>query len=315
MISLKSTTRKSKCFHAALSMILLFTLFLMGNNAFSQTNLALGKTVTSSSNPNAATAPNSNLVDGSFTTIAATGNTQTGQNSEWFLVDLGADYFIQRVTIGEDAANPVASKRFMIISWPSGAGPSTGLGIIAQDYLRGNADISLYNRLLYQAGSLNANVNATIGSASTTLGPNFTNNRFSFDFGLHKARYVMVLNLQRSTFNLSELQIFQTQNAPVRQFTNGGFELQTGAALVQTPEGTMAGWSATEAIGNTDQSQPVNGGFIEIWQSGFGNVNAHSGSRFAELNSYTAGMLEQQPICVLQVKLLPGRSPIGAGPA
>ncbi|WP_158798239.1 gliding motility-associated C-terminal domain-containing protein [Pedobacter sp. L105] len=299
MISLKLTSKKSTFVDAFLGIILFFTLFLIGNNAFSQTNLALGKVVTSSSNPNAATAPNSNLVDGDFTTEAATGNTQTGQNSEWFLVDLGADYFIQNVTIGEDVTNPVASKRFMIISWPSSAGPPGGLGIIAQNYLRGNADISLYNRLLYQAGKLNANVNAGIGNDPTYLGPNFTNNRFSFDFGLHKARYVMVLNLQRSTFNLSELQVFQTQSAPVRQFTNGGFELQTGGALVYTPEGTMAGWSATEAIGNTDQSQPVNGGFIEIWQSGFNGVTAHSGSRFAELNAYTAGMLEQQPICVL----------------
>lgn len=284
----------------------IFINLLTGQRTYSQVNLALGKTVTSSST--AAGSSNSNLVDGDFSTVASTNNTQTGTNAEWFLVDLGADYYIDHVTIGSNTANPQGMRRFMIVSWPSAVAGPAGLGIVASTYVSTNTNTSLYNRLSYQLGTTNnpsVLSNFDVKAAGLNVGPVFTNNQFSFNYGIHKARYVLLLNLQRAAFDPAELQVFQTTAGSVREFVNGGFELQTSSGVSMTPEETINGWSTTEAVGHFEATdQPINGGFIEIWRDnstngGAGIVRSRTGNYFAELSAFENAELDQQPICVL----------------
>jgi gliding motility-associated-like protein/uncharacterized repeat protein (TIGR01451 family) len=310
--SLRSFRLKNNRFARNLCCLFFISIGLFINQkASAQINLALGKTVTSSST--AAGSSNNNLVDGSFSTVASTNNTQTGANAEWYLVDLGDDYYIENVTIGANPANPVGARRFMIVSWSSGVAGPAGLGIVPPNYLTGGAagggSTSLYNRLSYQLGSANSSSpvsNFDVKPAGQNLGVAFTNNKFAFNFGTHKARYVLLLNLQRAAFDISELQVFQSTKGSVRTFTNGGFESQASPGVTQTPEGTVAGWSSTEVVGAVvDGEQPINGGFIEIWRDntvngGAGVVRSRTGNYFAELNAFVSAELDQEPVCVLQ---------------
>lgn len=293
---------------------MLVTLMLSVNVAHAQVNLALGKSVTGSTGSTNL----GNLVDGNFNTVAKSGNVQTGTNSEWFLIDLGADYFIENVVIGANPASQVSQdrmRRFLIASWPSTVAGPTGLGRQGSNYISGSSFSTLFNRLVYQdAAGIAPNTPSTfdVGPSGSILGPPFTDSKFSLNFGIHKARYVIILNLQRDFFDPSEIQVFQSVAGSVRIFNNGGFENQSfgsSSLMVRTPEGLMTGWSTTEIVGSTQGDPngvlsnglpPKNGGLIDIWPSGIGgSIVSKAGTKHAELNSVSNGMLEQQPICVL----------------
>ncbi|MFW0718229.1 beta strand repeat-containing protein [Pedobacter sp. N23S346] len=290
--------------------------------AQAQTNLALGKTVTSSSNLDASQYPNSNLVDGSFSTFANTNNTFNPTNAEWFMVDLGSDVYINSVKIG-DRAGSNRARRFMIVTFPSIVAtqnpslfPAQGGAVNPRDYMDGS-NSSLYNRLIYTDASTTSNTNffggpdgGTIpGPAGQNLGPVFpgktasVGGQLSLNVGLHKARYVMIINLQDDYFDPTELQVFEAASPFIRAFVNGSFEQgsNSSGAGSQVRENLVPGWSTTEAVGmskDNGQDSPTNGSFIEFWSSASG-VPAKAGNYFVELNAFTNGMLEQRPICVL----------------
>lgn len=263
-------------------------------------NIALGKTVAGSSNFNAGLYPHSNLVDGNFTTFAHTDNTATVPTGEWLQVDLGADYYIDSVIIG---CRPGSSRirRFMLITFP---GTLPSLGANPSSY----PDNSLYNRLVYTdpASGGSSPFGATAGNpnipgiAGQTLGPVFPADQLHLHIGVHKARYVLLLNLQDDYLDPTELQVFAAP-PPVRAFVNGGFEQgSTATGVLQVREAEVQGWSTTEAVGmySALTTIPTGGSFIELWESGANGVPTYSGNYFAELNAFTNGMLEQEPICV-----------------
>ncbi|MDY0907713.1 Ig-like domain-containing protein, partial [Pedobacter sp. CFBP9032] len=290
--------------------------------AQAQTNVALGKTVTSSGNFDAVNFPISNLTDGNFNTIAHTSNANSPTNAEWLMIDLGSDVFINRVNIGDrPGSNRV--RRFMIVTFPSIVGaqnpsllPAQGGAVNPQNYLDG-ANASLYNRLIYtQADQVFASdpfgkgTDAVPGPAGTRLAPAFPGNtataggQLSLNIGTHKARYVLLITLQDDYLDPTELQVFEAPTPFVRAFVNGSFEqgptVTTRNEFIR--EDKVPGWSATEAVGmssSNNTSVPTDGSFLEIWRSGFNNVVAKQGNYFAELNAFTNGMLEQPPLCVL----------------
>lgn len=262
-------------------------------------NIALGKTVAGSSNFNVGLYPHSNLVDGDFATFAHTDNTAAFPTGEWLQVDLGADYYIDSVVIGcRPGSNRI--RRFMLVTWP-GSLPS--LGADPSSY----PNNSLYNRLVYTDptgtgspfGQTAGNPNVP-GTAGQSLGPVFPANQLHLHIGVHKARYVLLLNLQDDYLDPTELQVYAAP-PPVRAFTNGGFEQgSVSTGVLQVREDDVVGWSTTEAVAMyaAVPSIPAGGSFIELWQTGALGVPSYSGSYFAELNAFTNGMLEQQPICV-----------------
>jgi len=267
-------------------------------------NLALGKTVFASPSLDPTLYPNTNLVDGDFNTFAHTNNTASPPNGEWFQIDLGADYFIDSVVIG-CRANSTRLRRFMLVTWSSEVGSS--LGANPNTYLSN----SLYNRLIYTDPSTVTQIdafgttatNSTVpGTAGNNLGPVFPGDKLNFHIGIHKARYVLLLNLQDDYFDPTELQVFAAP-PPVRAFTNEGFEQGPATSTYGFfREGDIPGWSTTDASGMFSTGAlatiPTEGSFIERWQSGFSGISAYMGNYFAELNAFTNGMLEQQPICV-----------------
>ena len=279
-------------------------LSFLGSILAAQTNLALGKTVTSSSVFSAAN-PNSNLTDGNFSTFAQTNNTSTAPNSEWFQVDLGADYLIENLILGSFIPDNGHSRRFMIITWPSALGGS--LGADPNVYISGTNNSYLYNRLIYTntTGTTSANVFGTTvpGGTAANQGPVFPGGQLNLNIGIHKARYILILNLQDDYFDFTELQVFGTNKPAVRNFINGGFETYVSS---YPKEGDLVGWSTTEAVamnGDFGGSVPNNGSFMEVWDSGT-PINgvpalASEGSHWVELNAFTNSMLEQEPICVL----------------
>ncbi|KXH78307.1 hypothetical protein, partial [Chryseobacterium kwangjuense] len=263
------------------------------------TNLALGKPVTSSSIDNV-TFPNSNLTDGNFSTLARTGNSQVPPNAEWFLVDLQSDYFIQNITLGSVVPDNTRSRRFMIITFPSSM---PNLGTIPQTYVSSSNTSANYNRFIYTTpngstfGTTATNPNIP-GIPGQTLGPVFTNGIISINVGIHRARYILILNLQDTNLEFTELQV-TSGSIPVRSIVNGGFEQGTTSTGVnQLTEALVNGWSTTEGVSD-NISLLNNGGNIEYWRSGALSVPSYEGNYFIELNSYTNSELEQQPICIL----------------
>lgn len=269
----------------------------------SQTNLALGKTVTSSAGGSSL----SNLVDGNFNTAAITGNAAVPPNAEYFLVDLGADYIIDNVTLGSVTPDNGRSRRFMLITYPSTVGGN--LGFDPNTYVAANNTCYLYNRLIYTDPAGFVDSNTVLGGGSVPAvdnskrGPVFPGGQINMHVGKHKARYVLILNLQDDNLEFTELQVFASATPAVRNFVNGGFELD-GAGMPR--EGDVRGWSTTEAAampGGRTPVIPTQGSLIEYWSDGQTSagipVLSSQGSFWVELNAYTNGMLEQEPICVL----------------
>lgn len=274
---------------------------------FSQNkNLALGKPVTSSSVDNPLF-PNSNLTDGNFTTLSRTGTSQIPPNAEWFLVDLQADYYIQNITLGSIVPDNSRSRRFMIVTFP---GNLPNLGSNPRTYLANSS--ALYNRFIYTPntladryfGATSANPSVP-GIAGQTLGPVFNNGIFNLNTGIHHARYILILNLQDSNLEFTEIQV-TSGIIPVRNIVNGGFEQGTTATQLTyhlLPEATVPGWSTTDGVvGDPDNAARLisgQGGAIEFWRTGMNGVSAYEGNYFAELNSFSGSLLEQTPICIL----------------
>lgn len=269
----------------------------------SQTNLALGKTVTSSAGGSSL----SNLVDGNFNTAAITGNAAVPPNAEYFLVDLGEDYIIDNVTLGSVTPDNGRSRRFMLITYPSTVGGN--LGFDPNAYVSATNTCYLYNRLIYTDPAGVVDSNTVLGGGSVPAvdnskrGPVFPGGQINMHIGKHKARYVLILNLQDDNLQFTELQVYASPTPAVRTFVNGGFELD-GAGMPR--EGDVRGWSTTEAAamtGGRTPAIPTQGSLIEYWsngqQEGGSPVLSSQGSFWAELNAYTNGMLEQEPICVL----------------
>ncbi len=284
---------------------LILTLFLNLAKA-QETNLALGKKVTSSSIDNA-TLPNSNLVDGNFSTVARTGSAQAPPNAEWFMVDLGQDYFIENIILGAVVPDNTKSRRFMIVTWPSNL---AGLGYSPQSYVTTQPSVSSYNRFIYSSvtsgeqifGRTSSNPNVP-GNTGQTLGPVFNNGIYNLDIGIHKARYILLLNLQDTNLEFTELQV-TSGSVPVRSFVNGGFESGTTTSTwAPVPEGNLSGWSTTEPVAglspNTAKLIEAKGGSVDMISVGFIGVPPFEGLYYAELNSFLDSKLEQQPICIL----------------
>lgn len=285
---------------------LLALVFLLTNlfNLYSAqgVNLALGKTVTSSSVDNSAL-PNSNLTDGNFSTVARTGSSQVPPNAEWFLVDLGQDYFIQNITLGAVVPDNTRSRRFLIVTYPTSL---NNLGNNPATYFASGVDNSAYNRFVYSQniagntfGNNSSNPNIP-GLPGETLGPAFNQGIININVGIHKARYIMVLNLQQAPLEFTELQV-TSGSMPVRNFINGNFEqgssVTSGGQAV--PEGLVDGWSTTEGVNRNVNNSLLEGGIIEFWRSGFNGVSSYEGLFFIEINASNNAKLEQQPICVL----------------
>ncbi|MES1181845.1 MAG: hypothetical protein ABUL44_03530, partial [Flavobacterium sp.] len=122
-------------------------LLLVYTTAISQTNIALGKTVTSSSGGSNL----SNIVDGNFSTFGSTGTSLSQPHAEWLLVDLGADYFIDSVLIGCQPGTTGHNhlRRFFIVTYPAAL---SNLGDDPTAYIATSA--AAYNRLIYTQASL-----------------------------------------------------------------------------------------------------------------------------------------------------------------
>ncbi|KNB61486.1 MULTISPECIES: thrombospondin type 3 repeat-containing protein [Chryseobacterium] len=279
-------------------------LSFLGSMLYAQTNLALGKTVSSSSVLNGAN-PNSNLTDGNFNTFAQTNNTFTPPNAEYFQIDLGADYLIEDIVLGSVLPDNGRSRRFMLVTWPSAVGGS--LGADPNTYVSGSNNSYLYNRLIYTNTSGTSDVNifgGTVPAADASKqGPAFPSGQINIKMGKHKARYILLLNLQDDFFQFTEVQVFNSTPA-IRSFINQGFESANGGTNPSfVREGDVLGWSTTEAVAMNNDSEttiPTQGSFIEFISSGqFSGVNAYEGNKFVELNAFTNSMLEQEPICVL----------------
>ncbi|MDO3423958.1 DUF11 domain-containing protein [Chryseobacterium sp. APV1] len=286
-----------------IKLFLVCLLFLLASGANAQTNLALGKTVTSSAGGSSL----SNLVDGNFNTAAITGNAAVPPNAEYFLVDLGSDYIIDNVTLGSVVPDNGRSRRFMLITYPSTVGGN--LGFNPNTYIAANNTCYLYNRLVYTDPAGFVDSQTVLGGGpvpavdNSKRGPAFPGGQINMHVGIHKARYVLILNLQDDNLEFTELQVFASTKPAVRNFVNGGFELD-GAGMPR--EGDVRGWSTTEAAampGNRTPVIPTQGSLIEYWSDGQleggSPVLSSQGSFWAELNAYTNGMLEQEPICVL----------------
>lgn len=272
---------------------------LMSVSANCQINIALGKPVTSSSVDNIAL-PNGNLTDGNFNTIARTGSAVVPPNGEWFLVDLGGDFFIQNIRLGSVVPDNTRSRRFMIVTYPSSLG---SLGNNPQTYFAVNGATPKYNRFVYTSpngstfGQTGANPSIP-GTPGQTLGPEFNAGILDLNIGVHRARYILVLNLQDSNLEFTELQVMSAMS-PVRTFRNGGFEQgTTQLGVSQITEATVPGWSTTEGVSDNINTLQ-NGGNIEFWRTGTSGVSSYEGNYFVELNAYNNAKLEQLPICIL----------------
>ena len=284
---------------SALSLLIAFVLLFVTQTLSAQ-NLALNKTVTSSSI--IAATPASNLTDGDTTTAAGTSNTTVAPNGEWFQIDLGADKIIETIKITARAGQHDRGRRFMIITWPSVLGASS-LGANPTTYIAATPAVAEYNRLVYTRQLTSGSVNVAVAAPGSNLGPDYSS--ITFNVGIHEARYIRIISLQDTYFDLAELQVFEASLSPQRNFINGGFEngptFTTGIDNIH--EGDIIGWSTTEAIamyGSIEpQSNPAMGSFLEIWRSGFLGVPANEGNYFTELNAFTNGSLSQTPICVL----------------
>lgn len=279
-------------------------LSFLGSMLYAQTNLALGKTVSSSSVLNVAN-PNSNLTDGNFSTFAQTNNALVPPNAEYFQIDLGADYLIEDIRLGSVLPDNGRSRRFMLVTWPSAVGGS--LGADPNTYVSGSNNSYLYNRLIYTntAGTSDVNIfGGTVPAADATKqGPAFPSGQINIKMGKHKARYILLLNLQDVFFQFTEVQVFGSTPA-VRSFINQGFESPNGGTnSTFVRESDVLGWSTTEAVAMNNDSEttiPTQGSFMEFIVSGqFSGVNAYEGNKFVELNAFTNSMLKQEPICVL----------------
>lgn len=289
---------------------LLFSLFLICSGTSAQTNLALGKPVTASGLFDPAH-PLSMLTDGitnNANNWTSTGNAATPPNAEWLQIDLGSDLLIETVRITPRSGQEARGQRFLLVTWPSGAGNS--LGSVPTTYVGTGTDVSNYNRLVY-TNAANVSTANPLGSATvpeaanTNLGPAYSVAApLTLNVGIHKARYILLLSLQDTYFDLGEVEVLGTTLSPQRDFSNGGFELgttSTGVSYAQ--EANVPGWSTTEVVsmvGTTAPlNNPANGSLIEFWRSGANGVTANQGSYFAELNAYTNGALSQEPICVM----------------
>ncbi|SFN51532.1 hypothetical protein SAMN05421594_3103 [Chryseobacterium oleae] len=280
-------------------LIVLFFLFF-GKHSSQNINLALGKTVTSSSIENPIY-PNSNLTDGNFITSAKTASALSPPNAEWFLIDLGTDYFIQNITLGTVVPDNGLSRRFMIITYP---GNLQNLGNNPRTYISATNISPQYNRFIYTSrppsfdfGETATNPNIP-GNAGQNLGPVFVNGIFNVNLGIHRARFILILNLQDTSLEFTECQVAPGPVA-VRTFINNGFEQGStfnNSSLI--PEGSVPGWSTTEAV-NSNETTFSLGGNIEFWKSGFLGVQAYQGNYFIELNAYSNSKLERYPICIL----------------
>ena len=298
------------------SMLMLF----FYTTAISQTNIALGKTVTSSSGGSNL----SNIVDGNFSTFGSTGTSLSQPHSEWIMVDLGADYFIDSVLIGCQSGTTGHNhlRRFFLVTYPSAL---SNLGDNPTSYTATSS--SAYNRLIYTSGSLvtggtttpfgntaSSPANPNIpGTAGVSLGPDFPTSgtmadKQGFNIGTTKARYILLMNLQDDVLDPTEIQVFST-NISIRSIQNGSFEqgtTSTGAGL-NVREALVNGWNTTEAVGmwSGDTTVPTQGSDIEFWSTNIavggstGTVPSFSGNYFVELNAFIAGQLDQRQICVL----------------
>ncbi|HTN17880.1 MAG TPA: T9SS type A sorting domain-containing protein, partial [Chitinophagaceae bacterium] len=244
---------------------------------------------------------------GSFSTHAITDNTQSPPNAEWYQIDLGADYFIDSIRLG--AADTRSSRRFMLATWPSVVGAS--LGTSPSTYTASSVSVSVYNRYIYTDTAHIAGNNpfgtyagnpGIPGTAGLSFGGAFPSGVLGINVGTHKARYVLILSLQDTSFALSEVQVFTTTLPNIRSFSNGSFEIGPThpSGVTQLNESSVPAWSTTEAVAMAPgyPLTPEKGSFIEVWHSGASGVSSASGNYHVELNAYTAGMLEQQPICV-----------------
>ena len=286
--------------------IFLILIFSVGVIPAQLVNLALGKPVTSSSVDDSAN-PNSNLTDGNFSTVARTGTAEVPPNAEWFMVDLGADYYINTIAVGSMVPDDTKSRRFMVITFPSNLG---GLGFSPDTYIS-NVQASLYNRYIYSLnstadqvfGKTAANPNIP-GNPGQSLGPQFANGIYNVDIGIHRARYILVLNLQDTNLEFTELQVFPS-NVAVRTFVNGSFEQgATTTTWTPVPEGNLPGWSTTDPVSglqpNTINLENGKGGCVDIISQGYIGVAPYQGTYYAELNSFVGAMLSQDPICILK---------------
>lgn len=266
-----------------------------------QANLALGKTVTASSATSAGNGV-ANLVDGSNTTYTQITNTLANSNTEWVEIDLGADYFIENISISGNTANPAQGQRFMVVTRPSTEAAPNSPADVSQ-YLTN----SVYNRLIYTQVASSSDQNplgraaaTTPEAAGTKLGAVYTT--LSLNVGIHLARYVRILAINNDALSFAEVAVFPTSVLPVRTLTNGGFEANLPAANSNGyfPEADVPGWSTTD--GRNTNGTFEKGGMFELWRSGFvvggTTYNAYAGNVFSELNAAMNGELTQAPICV-----------------
>ena len=277
-----------------------FSLFA-SSNIHGQTNLALNKSVTGSSNFNQ---PAINLTDGNRNNYSEVANVLTGANTEWIQIDLGADYFIDSVVLTNrlgTTAEQQPGRSFMLLTYPAtiaGNLPASPNNVAS--YLSPSA----FNRLIYiDNTSLNdvnpfgrgTNINNNALTAGSRLGPAYT--VLSLKPGVHKARYVRIHALNDDILSLGEVEVYATKLAPVRAFANGSFEVPAVLPNSYNPiaEDAMPGWNTTE--GRTS-SIPSRGGLFEVWGTGFNSVSAFHGNAFIELNAAMNGEVSQHPICV-----------------
>lgn len=289
------------------AMILIITaLVAKSDGVRAQTNLALNKPVMASGAADTTIAPLSNLTDGDLTTYASVANAATGNNADWIRIDLGGSRFIETIRIIARPGFHNRARRFMLLTWDDSIVGPNGLGNNPRSYLTD----SRFNRLIYTDPAGVTSVPNTVfgstaavpGAAGTLMGPDFTT--LQMNIGVHKARYIMLLNLQHDFLDLNEIEVFPGQSNVVRTFSNGGFENGTNTTgVVYVREGLVPGWSTTEAVAMAASagitSIPTDGSFIELWSNGTNGVPSYSGNYFAELNAYTAGELSQRPVCVL----------------
>lgn len=189
----------------------------------------------------------------------------------------------------------------MIITYPS---TLSTLGNNPRTYISTTNLSPQYNRFFYTQpnpgvnalGETGSNPNIP-GNPGQTLGPAFSNGIFHLDIGIHRTRYILILNMQDTNLEFTELQV-NPSNVPVRTFVNSGFEQGSNQPYLQVPEGLVPGWSTTEGAADNINNFSF-GGDIEFWRSGFNGVASYEGNYFVELNAHTASKLEQTPICIL----------------
>lgn len=280
---------------------LLLALFLGVTPLQAQINLALNQPVTASAAADPINAPLSNLTDGNLNTYTSVSNAATGSNADWIRIDLGTAQFIETIRITARPGFHNRARRFLLLTWDDATAGPAGLGVNPNSYITD----SRFNRLIYTdpngvvPGTLFGSSASVPGTAGSLLGPDFTT--LTLSVGVHKARYVMLLNLQHDVLDLNEIEVFPGPPA-VRAFTNGDFETGfAGTGAVQIREGAVPGWSTTEAVAmsTANLTAPVDGSFMEFWSTGTNSAPSYSGNYFIELNAYTNAELSQQPVCVL----------------